>query len=1214
MAIHVCTIIARNYLSLARVLASSFFETNPGGTLSVLVIDDRYKSTASAQEDFEVLRLDEVGIDDQEALRMAAFYGVTEFATAVKPWLLQKLIDRWNEPVIYLDPDIMVFRSLGEIVELLERHEIVITPHSIQPIPRDGKSVSESEILAAGIYNLGFIGVGLSGLRFLKFWRERLRRECLSEPVNMRFVDQRWVDFAPSMFDAFILKDPTYNVAYWNLHGYRFAFDPTTNQYLIDGRPINFFHFSGYNPRVPELLSKYQGGNARILFSESPDLKILCDFYAEQLFAQGYDETSENTYGYSNLDNGMPYDIYMRQAYRDALLKGEADEAPIPPNPFYRADLFVLWLNSPDEKEVISRYLKKMYEGRADLQHHFPDATGTGLTALVAWCWDESSKGNFDQRLIPKVLGEVGIVSNVGSGSRRPDVFQGGIQVSGYFKAEMGVGELGRNTIKTIATSGIPYSTLTITDVIHRQNLDFIDRKADGHAINVVCMNADSIVHFAYRMGAEYFRNRYTIGVWAWEIEEFPEEFDTSFQYVDEIWASSEFTREAIAARGLKPVYTLPVTVQVDRVETALDRSTLGIPQGFLFLFCFDLLSIFDRKNPLGVIDAFTKAFQPNEGPVLVIKALNGDKRLAGLEKIRIRARGRSDIVILDKYLERDDNVSLFNESDCYVSLHRSEGLGLTIAEAMSLGKPVIATAYSGNMDFMKADNSYLIPFTYGLVPKGCDPYRPGARWAEPDISEAAKAMRYVFENPAAAAKVGGRARQYMEEKHSPDATSSFILERYQHAIESLDGDARHGASALSGSTKGAQTGTEKGSKNARTSEGAAMEDVTPPLIELAARPIAYDGRSRFDKIGRIARRILRKLMLVRDNQQKEINLALAMGTEHLARLWNSMQESLLRLEDAQTRESQGARALGMKVDLVQKILSQFNTNIETLNGLVAEMDTRNRDIERTVADASGLVAEMNARNRDIERTVADASQSQSAQLQVIPYMSDPETFTLREGVDKEFLGFRGNSRKGLGHASFEDIFRGPEELIRNRMRAYVSLINPADTVVDIGSGRGEFLDVLRDAGVNAIGVDIDESMVERSTEKGHEVIKQDAVAFLRSREDGSISTIFSAQFIEHLSYSQLRHFLRESYRSLSEGGVLILETVNPYSVPAFRTFWTDLTHERPIFPEVLLALLMEEGFDEARVIFPNGTESLEVDRWVEGEYAVIAHRRSDVS
>jgi glycosyltransferase involved in cell wall biosynthesis len=937
MAIHVCTIIARNYLASARVLFESFIESNPGGTLSVLIVDDRYKTVGKDSESFEVLQIDEVGIEPSEVLIMAALYNVTEFATAVKPWLLQTLVERWNEPVIYLDPDIMVFRPLDAIYQLATEHEIVVTPHATMPIPRDEKNVSESEILAVGIYNLGFICIGVTGMKFLQFWKERLKRECISEPKNMRFVDQRWVDFAPAMFDTFILKAPTFNVAYWNLHYRNVEFDRASDRYLVNGQPIHFFHFSGYNPKVPELLSKYQGGKARVLFSTEPDLKQLCDLYGSRLMANGYKASASVGYAYVTLDNGMLYDHFMRSAYRQALLSAEKTDSSAPPNPFSGSAAFLTWLNFPNEGENISRYLSQVYTTRKDLRLHIPDA-GNRIGDLLDWCWGEAAKGKFDPRLIPAGTSDLENIDMRVALENEHDVSPDGIQVAGYFKAEMGVGELGRNTVKAVQATGIPYSTLTDTDVIHRQDLDFNESVGGAHSVNIVCVNADSLEHFAFRMGHEYFRDRYTIGVWAWELEEFPAEFDPSFELVDEVWGCSKFTRDAIASRGMKDVYALPITIVPPKVVHDFDVTSLGIPTGYMFLFCFDLLSVFERKNPFGLIDAFTSAFKDGEGPVLVIKALNGDKRLAEIERIRMKIQGRSDIFIIDKYLDYEDNIGLFSAADCYVSLHRSEGLGLTIAEAMSLGKPVIATAYSGNMDFMNSENSYLIPFKYIEVPEGCDPYRPGARWADPDIAKASEAMRFVYENQEEALRIGECARKYILNEHAPQVASSFITERYGYALRKLDGLSEESADDVPRESRNQEGRRDATSKSSIMSTGTKAD--VPPLIAMALRSAEYDGVTRLPRLSRIVRRILKKLLLVRDNQQQELNTSLAMGTEHLARLWNEMQ---VRLDQLQVNLRRG----DLKFQAEQLRSQDFELKFETLHRNLVEMDVRISELER---------------------------------------------------------------------------------------------------------------------------------------------------------------------------------------------------------------------------------------------------------------------------
>ena len=175
-----------------------------------------------------------------------------------------------------------------------------------------------------------------------------------------------------------------------------------------------------------------------------------------------------------------------------------------------------------------------------------------------------------------------------------------------------------------------------------------------------------------------------------------------------------------------------------------ITRERLGFPRRFLFLFLFDFLSVLQRKNPLGLIEAFTRAFSPDEGPVLVIKSINGSLRASELEQVRMAAAGRPDILVVDRHYSAEEKNALLGACDCYVSLHRSEGLGLTLAEAMALGKPVIATGYSGNLHFMTPDNSYLVDYTLSAVPPACGPYPTTARWAAPDLGHAARLLRMV--------------------------------------------------------------------------------------------------------------------------------------------------------------------------------------------------------------------------------------------------------------------------------------------------------------------------------------------------------------------------------------------------------------------------------------------------------------------------------------
>src|ERR687890_17674 len=221
---------------------------------------------------------------------MAAIYDVLELSTAVKPWLLRHLLDgRGLERVAYLDPDIRVYDRLDEIERLTGEHGLVLIPHITSPLPRDGKRPSEADILISGTYNLGFIslehGSATDGL--LDWWSERLKTDCVVAPDAGYFVDQRWMDFVHGVMpDYFVLRDPSYNVAYWNLHGRELTYHK--GRYFVDGRPLRFFHFSGFDPDHRKRLSAgprlqcLRGRVARPRLQKGEELALLLRCSAER--------------------------------------------------------------------------------------------------------------------------------------------------------------------------------------------------------------------------------------------------------------------------------------------------------------------------------------------------------------------------------------------------------------------------------------------------------------------------------------------------------------------------------------------------------------------------------------------------------------------------------------------------------------------------------------------------------------------------------------------------------------------------------------------------------------------------------------------------------------------------------------------------------------------------------------------------------------------
>lgn len=363
--------------------------------------------------------------------------------------------------------------------------------------------------------------------------------------------------------------------------------------------------------------------------------------------------------------------------------------------------------------------------------------------------------------------------------------FPAGLNVAGFFQGEYGIGDSSRAIGEAIRSSQLPSVFLNIHSRNHRNQ----DRSFEAHAtknpfsVNLMTFSFDYARRFARDAKPGFFRDRYNIALWYWELEKFPERWHERFNYYDEIWTTTSFCQKSLSEVSPVPVVNMGYPFAPEPPPPP-DRPGFGLEGGtFLFLFNFDFHSVVERKNPEAVINAFRQAFGEGQTKAgLVLKSINAHRhpeRAAALEKL---GRGLNIVWVKD-HLEGQRMKTLFATADCYVSLHRSEGLGLGMARAMSYGKPVIATGYSGNLDFTTPENSLLVSFTPTEIPCDHGVYEKGNFWAEANIDHAAQRMRQVFENPDEARRMGLRGQKELAESMDPQR----VIERITRRLGEID-------------------------------------------------------------------------------------------------------------------------------------------------------------------------------------------------------------------------------------------------------------------------------------------------------------------------------------------------------------------------------------------------------------------------------------------
>jgi glycosyltransferase involved in cell wall biosynthesis len=677
--------------------------------------------------------------------------------------------------------------------------------------------------------------------RLIDWWSRKLEFDCFVDLEAGLFTDQKWMDMAPALFpDVSILRDDGYNLAYWNLANRKVA-RTMDGGFSANGTPLVFAHFSGVDLARPEIFSKHQNrfdldgiGGLRPLYEEY--LRKLSDNghpqhaskpYAYGRFADGATVTKplRDTYRRHfdvRCDQPTPHPQHMDRARFNEACPELVDMPTLPiSHVMYtvwqmREDLraafslrtdagragFIEWYLASAAREMglDDAYIQPV---RERFKHLKPGSRlGRSMLRAFNWAKQHSRMAHLYSRLpfawrmwlrhrlhdasgvpmppMPLVSAERRQRHAVQqSGTRELP----GVNLLGYARGEFGIAENVRSYARALEQADFPFLIYNFdVGAASRQQDRSMERcfsETLQYGNNVFFINADQMQIARDVLGNDTFAGRHNIGFWLWELEKFPEAWQGALDLVDEVWAPTQYVCKAISACTGKPVLRMPKAIEFDAPQ-GMGREHFGLPDGeFVFLYSYDFNSFKARKNPEAVIAAFRKAFAGDApGVRMLVKSINGERHAGQLAALQGMVADDPRIEVRDGFLDRAEMFGLQNAVDCYVSPHRAEGFGLGMAECMYLGKPVIATGYSGNLDFMDRDNSLLV--NYRMVPlrEGDYPFWQGQQWADPDIDHMAALMRQVFDDREFARRIGAVAAASIRRTHSKAVCAAAVTAR----------------------------------------------------------------------------------------------------------------------------------------------------------------------------------------------------------------------------------------------------------------------------------------------------------------------------------------------------------------------------------------------------------------------------------------------------
>ncbi len=366
----------------------------------------------------------------------------------------------------------------------------------------------------------------------------------------------------------------------------------------------------------------------------------------------------------------------------------------------------------------------------------------------------------------------------------------------GYAEADLGLGQAFRSMMNALENSGATVSIYPFDKNVESRRIGpFLEKRYDRtglYDIIVAYMAVDQLPHYFELLKLQKASPKYMILRTYWELPEAPTEWRSLLHHVDELWVPNVFVGNAFRQIFDRTITVIPVCINVCRNQV-FAREHFGLDKSrFYFMYSFDYYSTTTRKNPTGVLQSFSYAFPDLEESVGLIVKTTGPNALDPTVSRFLANASQVDqrVKIVEGYMSRDEILSLIDNSDCYISLHRSEGFGMGMAEAMALGKPVIGTGFSGNSDFLTTYTGFPISFTLRKLMPGEYPFSEGQYWAEPDITDAVSQLRYVVKHPGDRLRRASAGCEFVTSVYSDEVVARIIIRR----LSEIRSDLSHAA------------------------------------------------------------------------------------------------------------------------------------------------------------------------------------------------------------------------------------------------------------------------------------------------------------------------------------------------------------------------------------------------------------------------------------